>query len=372
MTMSFRKRSATPLVALVMLLACQPDHDWHDDYTFVWERQHVTVYGYERSEQDACAGSFEALERHSETIIELFEFDDSTHYDYHWMSQEFWKGKCPLDASACNANYDGPRTRSIPDMHEVSHALSWTGRGERCPSVLEEGLAEYLSGPGFFKDKAIIPKPELPVRLADILTRTSISSLSEYERAGHFASFLVESYGPKAVSDLCLRIPVYHGIEDWEAAVPELLGVSLTELLAEYEQYPICSRQHYRARLWECDGEADVVANPDQGQEVEFEIAFDCADPGMIGPLNGRAVATRLIWFPEGASTAIYVRDEDGATPDIDFNLQECAPCSANPKVHTSANEATDEFDFNAGMYELILFGEIDRPQKLTIRLVTW
>jgi hypothetical protein len=166
--------------------------------------------------------------------------------------------------------------------------------------------------------------------------------------------------------DLCDQIPIEHGIENWETAVPELLGVELSELLAEYDQYPVCSRQHYRARLWECDGKPDAVANA--AQDVVFEVALDCSDPGTIGPLNGQAVTTRRIFFPEAMRTGIYITDENGEDPGLDFNLQECAGCSADPDIFTSTGPST-VFQFRAGTYDLILFGELDQPQHLTIRL---
>jgi hypothetical protein len=363
--MTFYMRFLTPLAALLVLVGCQPEpHDWRDDYTFAWEGEHVTVYGYDRSEDEVCGGSFAAVDQFSASIIELFDFDDSIHFDYHWMSSEFFEGKCPPNIGSCTALGYGPRTRSIPNMHEVAHALSYGGKGRFCPSVLEEGLAEYLTGPSFYEEW--YGQPELSANIALILTKAPIKGGAEYERAGHFASFLLETYGPEAVMALCERIPVYHDIEDWEAAVPELLGVKLTELLAEYDQYPVCSRQQYRARLWECDGEPDAVA--DATQDVVFEVALDCSDPGTIGPLHNRAVATRRIYFPEAMRTGIFITDETGQDPRLDFNLQECAACSADPDIFTSA-DLTVVFNFRAGMYDLILFGELDQPQKLTIRL---
>jgi hypothetical protein len=355
----------TLLAALLVLVGCQPEpHDWHDDYTFAWEGQHVTVYGYDRSEDEACAGSFVAVDRLSASTIDLFDFDDSIHFDYHWMSSEFFEGKCPPNAGACTARGDGPRSRSIPEMHEVAHALSSEGKGRFCPNVLEEGLAEYLSGPRFYEKW--YGQPELSANITEILTKALIAGGAEYERAGHFVSFLMETYGPDAVMALCEQIPIYNDREDWEAAVPELLGIELPALLAEYDQYPVCSRQHYRARLWECDGEPDAVADP--AQDVIFEVALDCSDPGTIGPLGSWAVATRRILFPQAMRTGIYITDETGADPGLDFNLQQCAACSANPDIFTSTGPST-VFQFRAGMYDLILFGEIEQPQKLTIRL---
>jgi hypothetical protein len=189
-------RSVTPLAVILVLVGCQPEReDWHGDYTFAWEGEHVTVYGYDRSKDEACGRSFAAVDELSGSIIELFGFDDSIHIDYHWMSSEFYEGKCPSNAGACTTRGDGPRTRSIPDMHEVAHALSFEGNGWFCPDVLEEGLAEYLSGPRFYQEW--ISQPELSARIDEILTK-EMSSSGDYERAGHFVSFLLERTVPRS------------------------------------------------------------------------------------------------------------------------------------------------------------------------------
>ncbi|PRP93071.1 hypothetical protein ENSA5_45630 [Enhygromyxa salina] len=350
-------------VSLVVFAGCQPDApNWRDEYTYVWEGEHVSVYGYERGEEDACGGSLGAVDRHSASLVEFFGFDESLHYDYRWMSQQIWEGKCPPEFGACTAA-GVPHTRTVPDMHETAHAVSYTGRGRFCPSVIEEGLAEYFAEPRFYW--RWWTDPELPGEIGELLTAAPVP-FGRYRRAGHFASFLVESYGSEAVAALCEAIPFDNAIEDWEDATRAVLGVELQDLLDDYGSYPLCHNQQYRARLGECGGEPDATADPDE--EVVFEVSMDCSDPGTIGPLRSHTVATRRIWFPEEMRTGVFIVGEDGEAATLDFNIQQCAPCSAEPDLYTST-DLTTVFNFRAGMYELILFAEPEQSQTLTIRL---
>ena len=349
--------------SLLLLAGCPSDEDWTDEYTFMWEGKHASVFGYDRYEDEACAGSFEALDRHSAAVVDFFGYDESLRYDYYWMSHEFFQGKCPSTAGAC-VRAGVPHTRYVPDTHEAVHAVHYEDRGESCPLVLREGLAEYLEGPSFHDDWN---DPELEGNIGELLTVT-VLPYEFYERAGHFASFLVEGYGKEAVSALCAAIPFVHTVEDWDQATREVLGVELQELLDEYEQYPLCHQAQYRARLSECDGEPDLTMDLEQ-EEVVFEVSMHCSDPGTIGPIKGRTVATRRIGVPEEMWAKVYVLGEDGEPTLLDYNIEECAPCSTQPYVHF-ASTLPNIFHFPPGMYELIIYARPEEAETLTVRLV--
>src|SRR6187455_629529 len=87
-------------VVCVLAVACQ-DEPWTNDYTFVWHGEYASVYGYDRAIEEACGGSFAATDNHSASILEMFGSNESIHYDYRWMSAEFWEGRCPSNAGAC-------------------------------------------------------------------------------------------------------------------------------------------------------------------------------------------------------------------------------------------------------------------------------
>jgi hypothetical protein len=146
-------------VACVLAVACQDEPtSWKDDYSFVWHGEYISVYGYDRTIEEACGGSFAAIDAHTEAILEMSGSDESIHYDYRWMSEEFIEGRCPSDLGACTV-YGEPWVVSIHHMHEIAHAVEYLAWDNACPSVLGEGLAEYFSGLRFHADD--LPDPSL-------------------------------------------------------------------------------------------------------------------------------------------------------------------------------------------------------------------
>src|SRR5690606_29256197 len=138
---------ASALACLIVLLAggCQAEvTTWEDEWDFVWHGEQVTVYGYERLEEQACGGSLAAVDAHSAAILEFFGETEPVHYDYRWMSHEVVDGRCPPGASACTA-YGEPWARELPDLHENAHGTIYNAWDGSCPSFLSEGLAEYFS-----------------------------------------------------------------------------------------------------------------------------------------------------------------------------------------------------------------------------------
>lgn len=345
----------------VLAAGCQEEPgSWTDDYSFVREGQHVTVYGYGRDEGEVCGGSFEALDTHAAAILEFIGSDASVHYSYRWMSEDVFEGRCPPGASACTASGE-PYSRSIPDLHESTHAIFYTAWDNACPSFLSEGLAEYFSSPRRGADEA--PDPSL---LPDVLTGAPIEIGDEYDLAGHFTSFLIEDYGVDAVRGLCEAIPFENSRADWELAVSEVIGGELDQLLAAYESYPTCTQHQYRARLWECAGEPDVTYNGEP--ELTFELVAACADERVLGPIGGWAIVTRRVWFPEDQLASVTTVSDSGSIPLTTFMSQECAPCSAEPQVFVNDGQPPI-FPFNAGMHEFIFFVEPDAEEPLTVRI---
>jgi hypothetical protein len=357
-------KSAFGCLALLLAAGCQADSTtWTDEFSFVWHGEHVSVYGYERAQADACGGSLSALDTHTASILEFFGADDSMHYDYRWMSTAFWEGRCRPGATACTA-YGEPWTLDLPHMHETTHAALYAAWGDSCPSFLSEGLAEYFSDPR--RTGTMLPDPS---RVPEALTSAPVSGADDYNVAGHFTSFLIEEFGAEVIEDLCYAVPVYaNTLDDWDNAFSQVLGLQLAEVLTKYEAYPLCTQQQYRARLWECQGEADVTyAGGDQ--ETTFEVEVNCSDERMLGPMGNRAITTRRVWFPEDALAHIQVTETGipGALAGV-FMSQECAPCSAAPQVYQS-DGLPPIYSFRAGMHEFIFFVPLDATVPLTVRI---
>lgn len=351
------RRLSTSVLVLLLVIACQDEpSSWKDDYTFVWHGEYVSVYGYERSVEEACGGSFAAIDMHTASILESFGTHEPIHYEYRWMSPEFFQGRCKPGAAACTA-YGEPWTESVPQMHEISHATLYASWDNACPSFLDEGLAEYFSSPRWSGDK--LPEPST---VGDILTGAPIQS-SEYSVAGHFASFLMEEFGSEAVKELCYAIPFNNTMMDWDQAAEEVLGLSLPELLALYETYPLCTQQQYRARVWECAGQPDVTYT---GEELTFYVDSECESERVLGPVSDKAIAVRRVWFTEDITAQIVVLQQDPPGQLDLFMTQECAPCSAGPQVYRT-DGLPPIYPFRAGMHEFIFAFELDATGPLEV-----
>jgi hypothetical protein len=347
----------TVIAGAAVIAGCQPDEDWRADYTFVREGEHVTVYGYDLAESDACAGSFAALDESTRVIMDFLEADESLHYSYRWLSDEAWQGTCPSDASAC-ASHGEPFTRSLPDMHEIVHAVIHANHERGCSSMLGEGLAEYLDGPRFRGN------PLTSIDIREQLDDRVISGFF-YARAGHFVSYLVERYGSHAVVELCRMLPKGSDLAAWDAASRAVLDSSLDDLIADYYEYPECRQPQYRARLWECPGEPDHVFS---AEEPVVEFTADCADPRAMNSRPGKVVVTRRVYMPEAILGKVSVVAGEGGVALGRFMSQECAPCSADPQVFRDL-DGLPIYSFRPGMHEFVVLLEAGADERMTLTL---
>jgi hypothetical protein len=340
---------------LLLATAC-----WADDYSFARRGENVTVYGYGVSEADACAGSFDALDTHVAAVRDFLWVDGPQHYVYRWFSDAYWSdlSPCSSDAFACTSSGEA-LSRNLPDMHEAVHMVTYSIGSDGCPSVLDEGLARYLGAPN--------PREWDPSEgdIRSHLTAEQIAvDMETHALAGHFVSFLVERYGAGSIVMLCNALPQETTIVDWELAVGRYLGKTLDALIAEYESYPVCTTQEYRARLWECAGDPDFTFS---GEHDEFVIESGCFDSRAMNSAwgyVGNTVITRRIYFPEDTWVAVEFYSMGDSGTAATFVSQMCAPCSAGPQTVTTTDPVSSVL-YRAGMHEIVLFFD----QRDTVQL---
>jgi hypothetical protein len=360
-----RPLSATIIASLLTLTACQDPPTWRDDYDFVWYGKYVTLYGHDRELEEACGGSMEFLDAYVAAVADHLGYGPDVHIDYRWMSREFFPGKCNRGSAGCSS--DGEvRSPWLPHMHEVSHAISY-GNGKYCTPILEEGLAEYLSRPRF-ESLHVNTVPVLPGDIEEMLTTKGVRG-SHYPRAGHFVAFLADLYGIQAVADLCREIPWGGTREDWEYAVQDILGLTVDELLAVYADYPLCSKQQYRARLLECNGEVDLTLGADA--PTHFRVVMDCASKGTIGPINGQVVAIVRVRVEQNMWASVWIETDDGAVPRRALSTWECAACSAKPRNNASVVgiEPPANFRLRKGLHSFLFFRSVNRPETFNVTI---
>jgi hypothetical protein len=373
-------RSKAAILALLALTSCQ-DSCWLADYTFVREGEHITVYGYDVDESDACAGSFEGLDDYTERVREFLGIRSDRRHYYMWMSPEFFAGFCPKFAGAC-ARDNTVFTPRLPDMHEVTHVLASDEWGETA-YLLEEGLATYLEEP-FVRERLIDGESVDAASIKALMTARSASKI-DYAVAGHFVSFLVETRGIEAFTELYQQVPDDPSLADWQRSVTEVYGVTLDGLLAEYEYYPLCSDQQYRAKLWGCDGEPDYVFSPRVGDNLGpasrsvglaapasgavYEFEADCSDPRAMNWITDGILITRLVQFTEGTQIQAKVEIDGEPVSGPVFMAQECLPCLEYPLIIA---ETTDEWTFvYPGNYIIMLTLDASVGSSIKLTLTT-
>jgi len=359
--------AAPTIIALSLLAAvcsaCQAaPHNWGDDYNFVWHGEHVSVYGFDREPEEAFAGSMQFTDDYAGVLADYLGYSLPAPINYQWMSPEFFEGKCPGGASACTA-WGRPRAQTIPHMHEIAHAVSYAS-GRYCASVLEEGLAEYFSWPRFEFTGG--KEPEFDAEIEDILTGAPIR-YSGYPRAGHFAAFLVETYGVDAVVELCQAVPIFNETADWERAFEAVFDTSLAALLNSYAEYPLCTPQQYRARLMECRGEIDITVDP--YDNTAFSVVMNGDQDDIIGPLDGKMIAIRRVWVEEFTYALVTLRTQAGSIPRNAMASQQCVPCSAKPQVNASIDPSLT-FVLPAGRHAFFFYRHVDHSDVFDVTIV--
>jgi hypothetical protein len=359
-------RRMTILAAGPLLLGC--DALWRDHPDFVWHGERVSVYGYGYTEADLCGGSLAELDGHTKLIERELGIEDAQPYDYRWISRDIWEqleDEKPCSRTiACMTGIEAV-SRWLPHMHEVTHLVT---RHAECPRLLNEGLAMYYDGSSPTVTGTV---PWGSISIVDLMDGglTDENHGDQWGVVLHFTSFLAETYGPSSILDLCEEVGVYEPpLLAWEQAVPRAYGVSLEQLLAEYDAYPKCNYAQMPARLWGCSGGEDYTFwVPGQ----EYVVETGCDDPQATNGY-GKPVLTRRIYLFDDMKLRVS-SNRIGVGPDAVHTIQECKPCSEDPIVYVENTDPLDPFDydtgsFRAGLYEVTVEFNKGNNVRLSIR----
>lgn len=345
------------LLPMLLLLSC--DSGCTDDgiERFQWEGEHVTVHGYGYSKSDVCAGSLPALDQRIFMIKEFLGVDSTPRFEHWWAADDVWEGFCPTDVPAC-ARYDVAWSLRLPDMHEATHNIISSLNSGGCPPILSEGLAEYFDEAAFARSTVT---QEFAVE--DLIAHERLPlEAGVYTRAAHFTAYLLETYGPEAVIELCQAIPRDDSVVDWQTAMPKIVGLPLEDVLFLYElSYGPCTSHQVRARLWGCAGTPDFVLIGDDPQRDKYRLETDCNDPRTTNAAEeGGAVTTRLLYLPDDEWLNIEALAEGPSGMAARFTVQQCASCFDEPITIRSGDPGEpflgDAHLLEAGFYEVTLF----------------
>ena len=111
--------------------------------------------------------------------------------------------------------------------------------------MITEGLAEYYGTSG---------KTPSSYEVAPLLELPHIEG-SDYALAGAFAAHLVDEYGLDAILDMCAASGTEPDAEQLSQAMSAAFGVSLDQVLADFEVAPRCTYERFRSKIYECGRE---------------------------------------------------------------------------------------------------------------------
>ena len=357
-----------------------------------WQGEHVTVHAYGVAQEEVCGGTLDATDSFAAGIA-TWHGADPGELDLviHWVEgdrfeEEAW---CPADAFGCVPEGEA-RVPWLPFGHELSHAVDYWLGYDSLAHVLAEGLAAIHSDPRLGGP----PTPDDPVSLEDDLPgdiRDALNETAEHQDqsfplfvSGHFATYLLETYGLDALHELQAGATSGTTEDQWDVLFEETIGASYDEVLAGYDAYPLCSWNEYRSKVWECSGEADVTATPDM-EPLTFPVDLSCDNPQAIGSSPSKVRVAHRLSVPDpgpddwGDHERLYRIDvRRPASAALEFGVmlvEECGvPCSGDPRVWSLPGDLNEEekvgwslhvYPLRPGSYALVFFG--DGEYEITI-----
>jgi hypothetical protein len=343
-------------IAVVLLTTSCEDACWQDDYDFEWEGEYVTAYGYGYTEADVCGGSFAELDGHTAMIRAELGVEDAPPSVFRWLSPDFFESErpCPYDSAGC-APLDGAVAQTLPNMHEVTHTLTQHISSDGCPRLLDEGLAMryYIYEPW----EVLAPTwGDATMSLREAMEIGFEWTGTYYAHAARFVSFLVETYGLESIVQLCEVLPMEPRLATWDDAVRNIYGITLEQLLADYDEYPECSFSQMRARLWGCSGPPDFTF-PADGNEYVVEAGCEDLQATNAAFWTGDAILLRRVYVQEGMLIRISASSLGTSGTAATYMVSECAPCSEDPGVDVEiSDDSYDLLFLPAGMHEVSVF----------------
>jgi hypothetical protein len=273
------------LALLAIMLGCAPDLE-PELGEFVARGEHVEVWASEGLE--VCGGNVEHMDRFVKRFREVVgpRPEAEALHRYYVLDEEDWAdwadvGGCPENVAGCAVQRRTIYARVAPSTHELVHAeIAADGY-----SLFEEGIAEVF-GDG--------PPDAWPLsyEIVGLLQlRDAKLPSGAYERAAHFARFLIERHGIDGflrLRDATVRDDTFDELE-W--AFETTLGSSIERELAAYQGYTAwCQNAGYRLALLEC--ETPPTPWTDERSFVE-RVDLTCANEDVLGPFHGEIFAFR-------------------------------------------------------------------------------
>jgi hypothetical protein len=263
-------------LAAASAFACAPE-DWREIPPITWIGEHLE-YAPQEGADEPCAGTLPYMDRYLELAAEAMGVELDERVVFVQGSDEAETLCQDKEAYGCSFA-QGLYARASPQEHELVHGVRQATYGPS-HSFFEEGTAEA------FGDDA-----RMPMRVeahGDLLDGINSGGggrrilLEWFPRAGHFAAFLHDQYGPEVTTALLQQTNRHSTTARTIEAIVETTGVPWEKVREDYEREPTCSQSQYRYPLAAC---AQPVALRGRCDEtVKLVQTVDCDDPATLGP----------------------------------------------------------------------------------------
>ncbi len=234
-------------------------------------------------------------------------------------------------------------TKSVPDLHEVTHAVVDLSIGQSHP-FSNEGIAEVFREryPSYRYPHGTV-EDGIALDGADGKLPTDL-----YGRAGHFISYGLDVHGVDATVALLTSARPGDPPESLRASIALAFGMSYEEVLADYAEYPLCPQSEFRWPITECDVGSRI---PAVNGGWFFDMEVDCSKETVIGPRVSEFWSVYTLDVPEGGDYVVTVFGEEGDFGRVSVN--HCSPGCAPDRDLEVQIRKSEVVTLRGGRYQL-------------------
>lgn len=301
-------------LAAACAFACAPD-DWREIPPITWVGEHLE-YAPQEGADEPCAGTLPYMDRYLELAAEAMGVELDERVVFVQGSDEA-ETLCDNEQAYGCSFAQGVYARASPQEHELVHGVRWATHGPS-HSFFEEGAAEAFGDDMHAPSRAEAHGDSIEGINSGENRKIPIEW---YPRAGHFAAFLHDQYGPEVTTALLQQTNRHSSTARTIEAIVETTGVPWKEVREVYEREPTCSQSQYRYPLAACAQPVALRARCDE--TVELVQMVDCDDPATLGPRGGALWTYLLLEVEQAGEYEVTAFDLDHSFSGLE--LKECA-----------------------------------------------
>lgn len=346
------------ILVLLTGLACQPLPD------VAYEGAHIRVAPGPGLE--LCAGSLAHMDDFIARLAAELDVPPPIGDDrilYYWLSRDDFDrlSPCPRDSLGCALGAGGDIfSTEAPLNHELVHHFAYDRS-----SFFGEGLAVAYEGLGSMDGSR---NTEVWQRDLWRSLDASIYYKIDYDDAGAFVAYLIDSYGLAAYLEAMADLPALSTRPAIDRVFRDVFGVTLAASVAEFAaERQTCPHDSYDRKLSECS--APKIGWDGQRYAEYRRLAAD--EPDAIGPFDGdRLLVLRTLDIPLAGEYELELVVDPLASADPSarpaVSLTACGGCDTEPMFSTNTRARAT---LGAGSHSLRLHGSASADTRIGFSL---